>query len=122
MEILAKADEWVPSTDAENLAKFLDTDTGKRFLVQLADGAPLLLAEGDVNAILIRSGEVRSFHSVIQLIVALAHPSAPPAASGPTSEYPAPEDDKHWNDGRVLNDPTPSFEKDFFPNPATPTT
>jgi hypothetical protein len=99
MEVLAKETDWLP-TDSENLAAFLETATGKRLIPALVQGMPSLLAGGDVNAILIRSGEVKAFQSVVESIVLLAHPPAPLAP--PNTEYPRLEDDKAWNDGQSL--------------------
>jgi len=100
MEILAKESEWL-ATDAERWAAFLETETGKRLLPNLAQNMPSLLAGGDVNAILIRSGEVKAYQGVIEALILLAHPPAPPAPS--VSEYPAPENDAAWNDGQRLS-------------------
>src|SRR6266581_7029832 len=99
-EILAGPLDWA-SNDEENLARFLDTDTGKRLLPKLMEDAPLLLDKGHVNAILIRSGEVRGFQTVVRSILFLAHPSKTPEPTKAT-EYPSLTDDKAWNDGQAL--------------------
>lgn len=99
MEIIATDSDWI-FTDAERLATFLDTDTGKRLIAKLVDTAPPLLASGDVNAILIRSGEVRGISGMIQTLMALAHPAPPSPSSSDT--HPPLEDDAAWNDGQKL--------------------
>jgi hypothetical protein len=103
MEISANPLDWT-SNDEENLAKFLDTETGKRFIPKLIETAPSLLNRGHVNAILIRSGELRGYQEVVRSILVLAHPAPKPAA--PESEYPLLEDDRHW-EGEKLNPETP---------------
>ena len=104
--IVAPASDW-SSIDTENLARFLDTDTGKRFLTKLASGAPELLDRGHMNKILIRTGEVRGYKTVLQDIMSLAHPPAPNQSSA-SSEYPPLEDDRYW-EGQKLNDPEPKI-------------
>jgi len=99
MEILAGSLDWTPF-DAEKLAAFLDSDTGKRFLPKLVEVAPPLLDEGDTNRIMIRAGEVRGFQIVVREIISLAHP--PPPAKDAKPEYPPLEADSHWNDGQKL--------------------
>ena len=99
MEILAGSLEWT-TFDAEKLASFLDTDTGKRLLPKLVEVAPALLDGGDTNAIMIRAGEVRGFQVLVREIISLAHPLPPTPEYKP--EYPSPEVDFHWNDGQKL--------------------
>lgn len=102
MEIIADASAWL-STDAENLARFLETETGKRLIPKLVDSCPALLDKGDINAILIRSGEVRAWSGMIESLLLLAHSKAgnegPPP---PTTEYPPLTDDRAWDDGQKL--------------------
>jgi hypothetical protein len=100
MEILANADEWT-ANDEEQLARFLDTPTGKRLIPALTKEVPVLLEGGDTNAILIRSGQVLAFQKMVETLIFLAHPpkgSAPPAVTN----YPALENDAAWNDGQTL--------------------
>jgi hypothetical protein len=104
-EIIAGPLDWV-ANDEENLARFLDTETGKRFLPKLMEEAPLLLERGHVNAILIRSGEVRGFQNVVRTILALAHPAPKGGLSPVEKEYPSLTDDAAWNDGQKL-EPVP---------------
>lgn len=99
-EILAGPLDWI-ANDEENLARFLDTETGKRFLPKLMEEAPILLEKGHVNAILIRSGEVRGFQSVARAILFLAHPAKPSEISS-APEYPPLTNDAAWNDGQKL--------------------
>lgn len=100
MEFLARPSEWA-TTDSERLATFLDSETGKRFLPTLADKIPVLLVEGEINKILIRTGVVQGAQSILQEIVALAHPASAIAVSD-TNAYPPPEDDSKWTDGLKL--------------------
>jgi hypothetical protein len=107
MEILANESDWL-HTDAENWAAFLGTETGKRLIPELVKGFPALLEGGDINAILIRSGEVRAAQKLVESLVLLAHPSAP-APKG-ASEYPPLEDDAAWNDGQKIAAPETETE------------
>lgn len=102
MEIIARPSDWT-QIDAENLAKFLETETGKRLIPKLVENVPTLLDGGDTNRILIRSGEVRSFTQMVESLMNLAHP--PPPMPQQVSEYPAPENDAAWNDGQKLDIP-----------------
>lgn len=99
MEILANETDWA-ANDEQNFAAFLETPTGRRFIPALARTAPSLLEKGHINAILIRSGEVRAFANVIEAIVLLAHPPAPLPQQ--QTQYPALEDDAAWGDGQKL--------------------
>lgn len=99
MEVLAAQNDWI-ATDSDNLARFLETDTGKRLIPKLVEHAPRLLASGESNAILIRSGEVRAWTHLAETLLDLAHP-APPAPPQVT-EYPALTDDKAWADGQKI--------------------
>lgn len=111
MEIIASALDWT-QVDAERLAAFLDTDTGKRFLPKLVENAPPLFDGGDTNKILIRAGEVRGFQTLVREIISLAHPP-PPGPSAPTNHYPALTDDAQWNDGQKIE---PETEKPTIPD------
>lgn len=104
MEIIAAPSDWL-ATDSENLARFLETETGKRLLPRLVEHAPALLASGDVNAILIRSGEVRAWTRLAETLLGLAHPEPPAKPQAP--EYPALTDDAAWNDGLRLESDNP---------------
>lgn len=119
MEILASGSDWI-FTDAERLQSFLESETGKRFIAQLASKAPLLLASGDVNSILIRSGEVRAFSSVVQMIIDLAHPEPPPQDNPVSKAHPDLEDDSAWNDGESVAKPKDLFATPVVEQPKTP--
>lgn len=99
MEIIANPSDWT-APDAENLVKFLETETGKRLIPKLVESEPALLDGGDVNRILIRSGEVRAFKAMIEALFNLAHPPPPPPQ--PITEYPPLTKDEAWNDGQKL--------------------
>jgi hypothetical protein len=106
MEILANPNDWI-ANDSENLAAFLNTETGKRLIPKLAEGIPTLLEGGDTNNILIRSGEVRAWNKTIETLLTLAHPEPP--ANPLSTEYPSLDDDQAWADGQKLNDPNPKL-------------
>ncbi len=100
IEIVAKPTDWLP-TDQERWAAFLETETGKRLLPFIAESAPQLLAKGSKTEILIRSGEVRGFQTVLRELILAAHPTAKDPQVNMT-EYPPLEDDTKWNDGKSL--------------------
>jgi hypothetical protein len=106
MEISADPLAWT-TLDSDSLAKFLDTETGKRLVPKLADATPPLFDRGDTNALLIRTGEVRGVQIVLREILMLAHPP-PPVPSSANSDYPSPEDDSKW-DGPKIHDPNPQL-------------
>jgi hypothetical protein len=107
MEILANPSDWTPN-DEEQLARFLETPTGKRLVPKLSEGLPSLLEGGEINAILIRSGQVLAWNKMIESLFLLAHP-APSVNRTVSEEYPALENDKAWNDGQQL-EPIPNSE------------
>ena len=107
MEIVAGQLDWT-SIDEENLSKFLDTPTGKRFLPKLLESCPSLSAGGEINQILIRTGEVRGYQRVGRDILSLAHPSNRTEPNVAES-YPSPEDDSKWEDGNKMT-PNPVTE------------
>jgi hypothetical protein len=109
MEILTSVDSWAV-TDSENLEKFLSTPTGQRLIPKLAELTPELLAAGDTNAVLIRSGEVRGVNIVIATLLTLAHPTKQDLDAGTVTEYPSLDNDKAWEDGQTL-DPEPEPPK-----------
>lgn len=94
--VVANVDDW-SGVDSEKFANFLDSDTGRRLLIKLADQIPPLLDSGHVNRILIRSGEVRGQTALIQYFQVLAHPTVPPVA--PADSYPDLDRDDLWKDG-----------------------
>lgn len=88
------------SEDSQLWRAFLRTESGSRLLPKLLEAIPTLLGKGDVNEILIRSGEVRGYQSAAQTLLSLAFPQAEIAQVA--SEYPALEDDSKWNDGKKI--------------------
>jgi hypothetical protein len=113
MEILANVGDWT-HTDELALAAFLETATGRRLIPALVSTSPGLLAGGDINAILIRSGEVMAFQKVLETILTLAHP--PARVLEPANAYPALEDDTAWNDGQTLEVPKPETQTTQTPS------
>lgn len=101
MEIVTSALEW-DSDDIANWSAFLRTRTGQRLIPKAAEEVPELRADGEANAILIRSGEVRGFQAVFRALLALAsHPRT--EATEPTNEnYPNLTDDSKWADGAKI--------------------
>jgi len=88
------------SEDVVNLRNFLTTVTGSRLLPRVLNEAPTLLGKGDVNEILIRSGEVRGFQAAAREFFNLAYPPKQENREVPT--YPPLNDDTAWNDGQKL--------------------
>lgn len=109
VEIVAKPDDWLV-TDQEKWAAFLDSETGKRLIAAVADSAPPLLCKGEINEILIRTGEVRGIQACLRELISRAHPSAPVAEVDARTAYPALENDAAWNDGQKLTPETPKDE------------
>jgi hypothetical protein len=72
----------------------------------MMERVPGLLAEGHVNRILIRSGELRGFQQAVQALLDLTH--SPQALPQPVTEYPDLLDDKQW--------PKPVVDE-FLPTP-----
>lgn len=105
MEISANPLDWT-SVDSDNLAKFLDTETGRRLIPKLAGATPGLFEGGDTNKILIRSGELRGCRIILQEILDLAHP--PPPTPQREDNHPDLLDDSKWT-GPKLNDPNPGI-------------
>jgi hypothetical protein len=102
MDITPDALDW-DSNDTINLRNFLKTQTGTRLLPKIAEGFPLLLASGESNAILIRSGEVRGMQDVLKSILALAYPPAEVKQSN--DNYPDLTNDEAWKDGNNIKTP-----------------
>lgn len=104
MDITSEALEW-DSNDTVNFRNFLKTSTGSRFIPKLAEGLPLLLPGGEMNAILIRSGELRGSQELIKTILALAYP--PAEIKQNETGYHDLTDDQAWQDGQTIQTPTP---------------
>lgn len=100
MEVTSAPLEW-NSNDAIAWREFLKTPTGLRLIPKIVESTPALLSKGDVNEILIRSGEVRGFQAVIQTALTMTT-FAPSAPSAPVATYPPLEDDSKWDDGQRL--------------------
>jgi len=99
MEIVNEQMPW-DSQDTAIFAGFLNTVTGKRIVGKVMESAPVLMSGGDINSILIRSGELRGFSDAIRSLLSLQAVVAPPVAD--VTNYPSPEDDSAWGDGNVL--------------------
>lgn len=102
IETIITRDELPWFTEDEvNWNNFLRTEAGARLLPKLMEHAPVLLAQGDTNAILIRTGEFRGFQEAVKVLLSLTH--SPPAPPKPHSALPPLEDDTAWNDGQKLD-------------------
>lgn len=104
--------QW-QSIDATNLRDFLKTETGRKLLGAIALEEPQLLAKGDVNEILVRSGEVRQHKHLLNYLLALTGEGFEleggdknPVPENISPNYPPPEDDRFW-DGDKLTDSNP---------------
>lgn len=95
MEIVTDSLPW-SSDDEFRWNAFLQTETGKRLIPKLAERLPTLLDGGDVNRVLIRSGETRGFQQAVAVLLELTHSPPPP----PKTEisYPPLDSDEHWPD------------------------
>lgn len=81
MEIIREGPEWT-SEDVSNFRAWLDTQTGRRLLPKLAESAPPLLAGGNTNDILIRSGDLRGFQLAVRTLLGMTEvEQAPPRRS-----------------------------------------
>ena len=99
MEVTNQSLDW-DSEDMVLWRQFLESRAGRRLIPRVADAVPALLDGGDINKILIRTGEVRGYHQAIQALLALAVP--PPAQQATQDAYPDLTDDSKWNDGQKL--------------------
>src|SRR6516164_5317883 len=98
IETLITRDELPWFTEDEvHWNNFLQTDAGKRLLPKLMEHAPVLFAQGDTNAILIRTGEFRGFQEAVKILLSLTH--SPPTPPKQSQSLPPLEDDQAWNDG-----------------------
>jgi hypothetical protein len=96
MEITLEALQW-DDNDIANWNSFLQTKTGKRLIPKIAEVIPELLGAGDVNAILIRSGEVRGFQEAIRQLLSLTHVVEKGAVVDSSNEnYPNLLNDSAW--------------------------
>lgn len=104
MEITTGVLEWT-SEDVILFRQFLATQTGQRLLPKLLEETPILLAEGDTNAICVRSGEVRGMQKAARTLLVMAYPPKETPTSDPTTDYPRLDDDEKWQDGQKVNQP-----------------
>lgn len=99
MEVTSEGLPW-DSNDRIAWRNFLSSQAGTRLIPKILESVPSLLPSGDVNAVLIRSGEVRGFQSAIQTALYLI--SELPTQKLEQVAYPPPEDDRQWDDGQKL--------------------
>lgn len=97
MEITTDTLPW-SSYDEFRWNSFLQTETGKRLIPKLAERLPALLDGGDVNRILIRTGETRGFQLSISVLLELTHAQPLPVKS--EQAYPDLEDDTAWENNK----------------------
>jgi hypothetical protein len=95
MQVTNDTIEWT-SDNAALLHEFLKTPTGQRLLPRIAEQVPALLSGGDVNALLIRSGEVRGYQDALRNLLAASMPTPEPAKA--ESSYPSLDDPANWNE------------------------
>lgn len=99
MEIANELD-W-DSNDTTNWKNFLGTKTGLRLVPKILEQVPALLSKGEINEILIKSGEVRGFSIAVQTALSLSSP--PPLPNKPEpSAYPDLLDNSAWGDGQEI--------------------
>lgn len=114
MEITAQPLDWT-SNDEEQLAKFLSTPTGQRFIPKLLEVTPPLLERGHVNAILIRSGIVRGFQILASEILRLSTSQGSAKLEPVTPAYPSLDDPAHWP--KPPTEPALEFVPEILPAP-----
>lgn len=91
------------SIDRFGLKTFLATRAGTRLVPKIFECCPVLLSKGEINEILIKTGEVRGFAMAIQALLSLAEP--PPKEAPPErTAYPPLDADDQWNDGQSLTE------------------
>jgi len=100
MDLTSDSLPW-DSTDIALWRQFLDTRSGARLIPKLLESVPALLGGGDINAILIRSGDVRGFSAAARILLTLANETPAIPVAAPTN-YAALDDDTAWNDGQKL--------------------
>jgi len=106
MEITTDALEWT-SEDVVLFRQFLATRTGQRLIPKMLEETPVLLADGEINAICIRSGEVRGMQKAARALLVMAYPPKEVPTSDPATDYPDLHNDDKWNDGQKLSQPNP---------------
>lgn len=103
MEITNDSLPW-STEDIDVLRTFLKSQTGSRLLPKILESTPSLLAKGDINEILVRSGEVRGFQLAARAFLEML--VYPPLEKPVTidSHLPNLEDDRAWNDGQKFSE------------------
>ena len=99
MEITTDSLPW-DSDDVANWNAFLNTKTGKHLIPKVAEIVPELLGSGDINVILIRSGEVRGFQEAIRQLLALTRVNTGPVPQDLPS-YPPLENNAYWEGDKL---------------------
>lgn len=89
------------SEDVQLWSAFLNTVTGRRLIPKLMENAPTLLDGGDINKILIRSGELRGFSEAVRSLLSL-QTVLPETKPDPTA-YPPLDNDAAWADNQTMN-------------------
>lgn len=95
-DVLTGTPDWDEVIDRDAWRAFLRSTAGQRLFAKALDSQPGLLASGDVNAILIRSGEVRGWSAVISTLISLSLSEPKPADNAPPESYPDLTDDEAW--------------------------
>lgn len=90
--------EWDVIEDRDLWFQFLRTRTGQRLFAAALENQPPLLGKGDVNEILIRSGEVRGWSACITTLISLSIPETNLTEAAPVESYPELTDDAAWDD------------------------
>lgn len=101
MEVTNELLPW----DSEDVAiwhAFLLSRTGQRLIPKVLESTPELLSAGEINSILIRTGEVRGVQEVARTLLSLANPPREVHSDPSASNYPALTDDSKWQDGEKL--------------------
>lgn len=96
MDITTGTPEWDEVVDRDAWRTFLRSTAGQRLFAKALDSQPGLLASGDVNAILIRSGEVRGWSAVISTLISLSSIESKPTDTAAPENYPDLTDDDAW--------------------------
>jgi hypothetical protein len=93
MQIVSQLLDW-DSDDQTAWRAFLKTRSGNRLIPKLLEGAPALLPGGEINALLIRSGEFRGWQEAIRDLLSLTEGT--PLQKPPADSYPSLDDDSAW--------------------------
>lgn len=96
MEVTQQPLDWT-SDDVLNWQKFLTSQTGSRLIPRVLEFIPDLLAKGDINEILIRSGEVRGWRNCIGQLLFLTSVVKSSTDSAKQSNFPPLDEDLAWS-------------------------